>query len=455
MFLLALAVLSTPADWVPARWFSSDPASLDLVKNTPVNCLLLEQADWKPAFITAARDQGVAVLGLVRAADLRDDLSERAAALKLTGVALEGEPDEKFMRLRSALADSGLAVVNITPRTRMEFGGDSPIVATWQGVWPGINPAEDGSAKAAPSGAPWIDTNAGFLRFAAALHKGEIWMGNTPPEGKMYPPARYIQALADAAICGARWILALDSSFQKALLARDAQALKGWQAVAAHLRYYEENKEWLRMPPYGHLALVQDKESGALLSGSILDMIAVKHTPVRPVPIRMLSDDRVAGSTMAVSVDPSALNPTQTEVLRRFTRGGGTLLTAPPGWKFPPQRDNQIVLDKEDVQKLDQIWKEVNSLTGRRNLGVRLFNVSSMLSTLYGASDGKRLVLHLVNYSDYPVENVTAIVLGKYAKATLHAPDAAPRPLDVYEAEEGVGFDIAKVNSIATLIIEN
>jgi len=454
MFLLALAILATPAGWVPARWFSSDPASLELVKDTPVNCLLIEHALWKPAFVAAAREQDIAVLGVVRPANFTEDLAERAAALKLTGIAFEGEPEDRTIRLGKALADSGLAVVNIVPRTRMEFGSVAPIIATWQGVWPGINPAEDGSAKAAPSGAPWIDTNAGFLRFAAALHKGEIWMGNTPPEGKIYPPARYIQAIADAAICGARWILALDHSFQKALLARDAPALNGWKSIMAHLRYYEQHREWLRMAPHSHLAIVQDKESGALLSGSILDMIAVKHTPVRPVPIRLLSDDRVAGSKMAVNVDPSALDPAQTEVLRRFTRGGGTLLTAPPGWKFPPQRDNQIVVDKEDVQKLDQIWKEVNSLTGRRNLGVRLFNVSSMLSSLYGSPDGKRLVLHLVNYSDYPVENITAIVLGKYTKAAIHTPDAAPRALEVYEAEEGVGFDIAKVNSIATLTIE-
>ena len=61
----------------------------------------------------------------------------------------------------------------------------------------------------------------------------------------------------------------------------------------------------------------------------------------------------------------------------------------------------------EDVKILDEIWKEVNSMTGRSNLGARLFNVSSMLSNLVQSSDKRQTVLQLVNYSGYPVENVT------------------------------------------------
>jgi hypothetical protein len=199
---------------------------------------------------------------------------------------------------------------------------------------------------------------------------------------------------------------------------------------------------------------VQDKESGALLTGSILDMIVVKHTPVRPVPSRMLSDERMAGLKLAVNVDPTSLQPGQTEVLRRFTRSGGTLLTAPPGWKFPEPREDQITLDEAEIEKLDSIWKEVNSLTGRRNLGVRLFNVASMLSNLYDLGNGDRLLLQLVNYSDYPIEAVTAHLLGKYSKATLLAPGREPKPLGTYETEEGTGIEIDVVHSVAALIIE-
>jgi hypothetical protein len=129
-------------------------------------------------------------------------------------------------------------------------------------------------------------------------------------------------------------------------------------------------------------------------------------------------------------------------------------LTAPPGWKFPPQRPDQITLDKGDIEKLDTIWKEVNSMTGRRNLGARLFNVSSMLSNLVGGAGGRPLVLMLVNYSDYAVENITAHVLGKYTKATLYEPGIAGRALAPYDNEEGTGIDIDKIGPLATLVLE-
>jgi hypothetical protein len=452
---LALAVLALAADWAPMRWFSADPSSLDLVRQSPVNCLLLEEQHWQPAFTSAARDSSIATLGVVRPESVLEGLSERAAGAGLTGIAFQGRFEAAALdRARSALRDSGLVVVEIAPRSQMRFTPDSPIAATYQGVWPGINEAEDGEAKAAPSGAPWIDTNAGFLRFVRSLTGGEIWISYGPPKNAVIPLARYLQAIGDAAINGARWIVELDEDFQQRLLARDEKALQRWAAIAQHLRFFEEHKEWRKLQPYSHLALVQDKESGALLTGSILDMIVVKHTPVRPVPSRMLSDERMAGLKLAVNVDPTSLQPGQTEVLRRFTRSGGTLLTAPPGWKFPEPREDQITLDEAEIEKLDSIWKEVNSLTGRRNLGVRLFNVASMLSNLYDLGNGDRLLLQLVNYSDYPIEAVTAHLLGKYSKATLLAPGREPKPLGTYETEEGTGIEIDVVHSVAALIIE-
>ena len=103
---------------------------------------------------------------------------------------------------------------------------------------------------------------------------------------------------------------------------------------------------------------------------------------------------------------------------------------------------------------LDEIWKEMNSMTGRRNLGARLFNVSSMLSNFVRSADGRQSVLQLVNYSGFPVENVTVHVLGKFTSATLQAPGAEPKKLEVYEVEEGTGIDIDNVNVAATLILQ-
>ena len=92
----------------------------------------------------------------------------------------------------------------------------------------------------------------------------------------------------------------------------------------------------------------------------------------------------------------------------------------------------------------------MNAMTGRRNLGARLFNVSSMLSNLTEMPDG-RVALHLVNYSDYPVENVTVHALGKFKKAHLYMPGGVEKDLEVYDSEDGSGVDLDKVDVVATV----
>jgi hypothetical protein len=448
---LALALAVSAADLIPIRWNSPDPAKLELVRATPANCLLLEQKHWSGGFVESAGKAGIASFGVVREFEDPATLSSRLQAAGMAGAVLEGKFEPT---MAAALRKSGLTVVEMGPRTRMRLDEDTPIVATNQGVWPGINSADDGSAKAAPSGAPWIDTNSGFLRFVRSSTKAEIWIGYRPPAKQVIPVARYLQAIADAAMVGARWVVTLDDDFEARLLDGDAAARKDWIRMGELLAFYQKHRDWGRLEPFAQLALVQDSASGGLISGGILDMISVKHTPVRPVPVPKLDDREMRQAKMAVNVDPARLDEPGKEVLRRFTRAGGTLLTAPPGWKFPVQRDDQITLDKEDIEKLDQIWKEVNSMTGRRNLGARLFNVASMLSDLVGPPEGKPLVLQLVNYSDYPAENVTVHVLGKFTRATLYEPGAAPRDLAVYEHEEGSGIDIDQVSAVASLVLE-
>lgn len=206
------------------------------------------------------------------------------------------------------------------------------------------------------------------------------------------------------------------------------------------------------MKPLSRLAVVQDTGSGALLSGGVLDMIAVKHTPVLPIPSSKLNSSSMAGATMALNVSPSSLDEAQKEAIREFARKGGTTLSGPSTWTFPALAPGRITLGEEEVKTLDEIWKETNAMTGRRNLGARLFNVSSMLSSLQ--TDGRTAVLQLINFSDYPVENVTIHLLGKYKSARLLAPGKPPVVLQPYEVEEGTGIDVDQVSTAAAVVLE-
>jgi hypothetical protein len=80
----------------------------------------------------------------------------------------------------------------------MPLGGPDPIVGTYQGVWPGIQVLDNGAAKAAPSGSPWIDTNTGLIRSVRALGPASVWLGYLPPVHSVVTGERYQAAIADA-----------------------------------------------------------------------------------------------------------------------------------------------------------------------------------------------------------------------------------------------------------------
>lgn len=448
---LALFLAASPASWVPVRWTSNDPATLDLFDQTPVNCLLVEPGQWSMPFAAAAAARKISVLGVVHPGPNALDQARQAASLGLSAVVLEGDFPASVAK---ALGDSKIPYVELCSRNKMRFDPGQPIAGTNQGIWPGVDTGKGGEAKSAPSGTPWIDTNTGFLRFVRALTPAPVWIGNLPPSNTVIGVDRYLQSIGDAAMSGAHWIVALDGDLNRRLLSRDPRALNQWKSIADCLRFYEDHAEWRSWQPRSDLALVEDASSGALLSGSILDMIAVKHTPVRPIPPVKLSNDALKGLTMAADVNPSALTAPQRQALVAFTRAGGTLLNAPPGWKFVLPKDNQITLDASSLQQLDEIWKELNSLTGRKNLGARLFNVSTMISNLIEAPAGSPVVLHLVNYSDYAVDSITVHVSGHFTHARLLTPGAKPIALAPYDVEEGTAVDIEKMDTVAAIELE-
>ena len=165
--------LPQPADWVPARWPWSDPASLDLLSGGPVNCLLVRP--FTAEFASAAAGRGLATLALVLPADDAPETTRRALAAGVTGIALEGDfPEAAIASVRQAAG--GAPVVELALRSRMLRNSGAPVAATYQGVWPGVAVQENGAMRAGPSGSVWIDTNTGFLRAARASGGAPLWI---------------------------------------------------------------------------------------------------------------------------------------------------------------------------------------------------------------------------------------------------------------------------------------
>jgi hypothetical protein len=78
-----------------------------------------------------------------------------------------------------------------------------------------------------------------------------------------------------------------------------------------------------------------------------------------------------------------------------------------------------------------------------------------MLSNIVFTRGQRQMVLHLVNYSEYPASGITARVQGNWRRARLYRPGEAPVDLEVEKTEEGTGFAIdQRIVTIATVVLE-
>ena len=457
LFAAAAQAAIEPARLVPMRWQFADPAALSLLQGSAVNCLLMEPGPESPALAEAAGKRDLLALGIVRPGPDAARQVQKLLDAKARGIVLEGDfPAPLAARLRGEIQGRNALLVEITPATRMNFGSQEPILATTSGVWPGIEIQDDGKSKAGPTGSAWINTNMGLLQAARMMSGGaQIWLGIRPPEKQVILPERYLQAVADAAAAGAHWIISLDSNLTAALSRQDPRAVKTWNRIAALTTWFEQHPLTRDLPPGGKFAILQDEQHGALISGGIMDMISTKHTPVRPVSPALLSPRMLDGVSITLNVEPEALTPAQKDVLRTWQQNGGRMLTAPAGWQDAFGANSTAnTLDAKQLKLLDAMWQEVSDVIGRRNLGVRLFNVSSVLSSFHAAPAGRPAVVALVNYADYPIDNITVHLLGKFTSASLYLPDGKEKDLEVYDVQDGTGVDIDSVASCAILRVQ-
>ncbi|MCW5962721.1 MAG: hypothetical protein KIT83_01680 [Bryobacterales bacterium] len=459
LLLTAVSAFSL-SDCTPARWAPADPATLSLLAESPINCLVVEEPSWTPAFLESARKRGIRVLASLPP-ESPEPIAQKALAAGVDALYAETlASPESAAALEALAAKAGKPFVWLPERVRMplnlEQGSTSrPVVGTWQGLWAGVKLGHEGEAEAAPSGPPWIDTNSGFLRFVRAITPPTqaLWLANRPPAAQHVPLSRYLQAIGDAEMAGARWVLSFQDSFWSELVEGVPATIEAWRRVNAIARFYQQQRALTQLSDYSSLAIVQDVSSGALVSGSVLDMVESKHIPAMVIPPGFLSKAHDQPLKLLLNIDPQSLSDPEKEAVRGAARRGAMVINGPPQWKLALPPPEAIIFTDDQISQLDEIWKEINRVIGRENFAVRLFGAPAMLSNLKASADGKTLVLHLVNYSDYPVEAITVHTAEVFRKATLLTPRGEESP-ELYKHDDAVGIDIDSVEDVAILVLE-
>ncbi|MDZ7637462.1 MAG: hypothetical protein U5J83_04310, partial [Bryobacterales bacterium] len=348
---------------------------------------VVEPPAWNAAFLDAARKRGVRILGDISKAPAEN--TTKALEAGVDALYLEGNfPEELVAQSRAQANSASKGFAWLPDRMHMPIGKtgeDAPaLVGTYQGLWAGVKLGHEGEAEAAPSGPPWIETNSGFLRFARTVApKGvPVWIANRPPLGQAIPMERYLQAIGDAAMAGGRWVISFDEDFAKKLLAGDGGAKKTWERMNTLLRFYEQHRELTELPDYSKLAIVQDVDSGALVSGSVLDMVSSKHVPAFVLLPRWVCR-AMPELKLLLNIDPQSLTEEQkARPLRREARKGAMLINGPPQWKLTLPPPAEMTFTDGQIKQLDEIWSEINRTLGRDNFAVRVFGAPAMLSNL-------------------------------------------------------------------------
>ena len=483
---LGLSSAPAPEQWVPIRWTGGplelawrtrtkklpndaavrdalsrwyEPATLSLLEDSPVNCLLVtwsasadvaiegEQHQLVKAYAESAHKRGLAVLGLVYTAGDVSKIAAETARAALDGLVLEGEfPPEFPGALRKATGS--LLVIEIANDAASWRWKAAPIVGVAGATPSGRNLSEMG-IRGAPSSEPWIESNIWLVRsFGLNSPSRPVWISTQLENASSVD---YARAVADAGAAGGHWIVSLDDALRAKLRARDASALESWRRLSSYLKFAEVHAAWRAFAAYGNVGIVLDPASANRdAADECLNLTTRRQVPFQLV-LRSALDTAVAKFRALVVTELDSPSAAERKTLQDFAENGG-LVIAGPSWGGAPKTESfaelpvgkgRVVVYKDpDPQAVAHDLKE---LLSDDELGVVPFNVPSVITYASAGDSGQTLLVQLVNYFDHPVEAITLRVTGKFRSARMETPESAEMDLPLREAEGRTEVTIPKL----------
>ncbi len=451
------------ANWVPMRWPAGpldagrpeekaplsaqakealeawrNPAALEFLRGSPINCLMVNWAAGGPR--DSAQQQALAPL--IRSA--------RSAGLEVVGMA---EPAADLSAARAAAQAAGLSdVLPCLDREKIDWRSPSPVLLVRDNVWPGIQRRARDQAVAAATGGPWIDSNDWFLQLARARSRSaNCWLLAAPPAGTIVRTEAYLRALADIHQAGGNWVISLDDSLRVGLARRDAAALETFRAIGAARTFFQKHAHWNSLSPVGVVGVISDfAGDNEFLSTEILNLLARRNIPFRIILKEHASAAPIDTFKALIFMDEQPAPPALRTRLLAFASGGGLLMTGqkwdragsePSSYEYPRFEirragKGRIAIAAGDSPDPYEVAGDCRILLSRVHDIVRYFNISAM-TTVYTVSGGRAL-LQIVNYSQrVPGDLVTVWFRELYRSARLWTPGSEKSEPLVMSPENG------------------
>jgi hypothetical protein len=442
-----------------ARWY--DPATLGLLEGTPINCLLVtlsagagptvetEQHRLVKDYARMARERGIAVVGIVYPGTDPQAVAATADEARLEGLVMNGEfpAGGGFAgKLGAALRfnNSAAVVIPIARDAASVRTAKAPLLAV-EGVRPNASDLADKGIRAGPSAEPWIDSNIWLIRsFRLGTAWRPIWINQQPHCNSQ---GDYARCVADSAVAGGRWMVALDDDLRAKLFRKDADALATWRSVGCYLKFAEDHAEWRSFAPYGNLGIILDTAGkNPEYSNEYLNLVARRQVPYHVIERSQLTPTSLASFQAILAADLAPPSEPERKMLRLFAQKGG-LVIAGPSWGDPPSDDvyaelplgkGRVVVYKDDPPDPEIVARDLLDLLEPEVMGLTAFNVPSVLTYASSSDSGKRALIQFVNYAMSPFNSkITIRFNGSFKTARLFTPENAPLELETRAVTNG------------------
>jgi hypothetical protein len=455
------------------RW--ADPSSLELLKGSPVNCLVVEWA----AGAVEDQEQQIALKELIREGKQRglSFVGHISAKENLLAIVASGRAAglDAVIIEKSDTARLDLPVIFEFANDAMEWNEATEIFCATGAVWPGVNleTMSGNTAKGGPTGILWVNSNGWFSLLSHQIASGKIpWLDSAPPASpKAVPALEYCRAIADSRMYGSRWIVSLDLQLRTALLNQDAEAEQTWAEIGQTLAFFETHADWEGYNPLAALAVVSDfVGQNAFFSGEVLNLLNRHQTQFLVADRLRMKAAPGTGLKGIIWMDDTEPDAAQRGWLLDFVRAGGVVIASKywgpeavpstkedwlPEYVIYPVEEGRIVVATGGLPDSYQLANDAHLLIGRKNDFARLFNPETTNCYSSIRSDGRQQTVQVVNYGRRPVEYISLWVNAKAKSGMLVSPELkSPMSLQCFPSGNGTEFHLPTLRVNCAVEIE-
>ncbi len=340
----------------------------------------------------------------------------------------------------------------------------------WEpGIYASDSPPIPDKQNALKVGPGLMVDNVGLFRVLDALTEG--WKLNLVEDGRRegevreiapMQPDRWQLALAEAQSLGVSEELFVDDGFATGMWDGNPKALEVIHAIGKYNRFFADHEEYyVGAKSAAPIAVVVDDASDGV---PLLNALAARNVLFEVIYARDLSASKLIHYSTVALLTAHTVSDKGITVLESYVSGGGKLLAAgdsathdldgktrtrPSFFGQKTGKGECLYLDR--VPSADELARMLKDDESARE--PTLDAPPGVIYNVTEQAGGKHLIVHLLNYTLTPAENIRLRLHGEYQSATVLSPEATNAYPLAIKRSNGVSEVIVPTVRIYSLVV--